>query len=86
MKKFLKIVGILLGVCVLLLLLAPYLFKGTLEDLLKKNLNDNLNATVAWESMDLSLFSSFPDAAVKIRDWLSTHPGYGNNPTLQVGK
>jgi len=85
MKKFLKIVGILLGVCILLLLLAPYLFKGTLEDLLKKNLNDNLNATIAWESMDLSLFSSFPDAAVKIRDFSVINNAPFEGDTLAAG-
>ncbi|MCW5521084.1 AsmA family protein [Aureitalea sp. L0-47] len=85
MKKILKIAGILLGICIVLLLLAPYLFKGTLEDLLKKNLNDNLNATVAWESMDLSLFSSFPDAAVKIRDFSVINNAPFEGDTLAAG-
>ena len=85
MKKFLKIIGILLGVCIVLLLLAPYLFKGTLEDLLKKNLNDNLNATVAWESMDLSLFSSFPDAAVKIKHFSVINNAPFQGDTLAAG-
>ncbi len=69
MKKILKITGIVLGIVVLLLLLAPMLFKGTLEDLLKKNINENLNAKVEWEEMDLSFFSSFPDAAVVIKNF-----------------
>ena len=85
MKKILKIVGILLGVVIVLLLLAPYLFKGTLEDLLKKNLNDNLNATVAWESMDLSLFSSFPDAAVKIKNFSVINNAPFEGDTLTAG-
>ena len=69
MKKLLKIVGIVLGVVVLLLVLAPFLFKGTIEDLLKENINKNLNATVAWEELDLSLFRSFPNAAVVVKDF-----------------
>ncbi len=86
MKKILKISGILLGVCLLLLLLAPFLFKGTLEKLLKKNINDNLNAVVEWESMDLSLLSSFPDAAVKIRGFSVVNNAPFQGDTLAAGK
>lgn len=86
MKKILKIAGILLGLMIIVLLLAPYLFKGTLENLLKKNLNDNLNAVVEWESMDLSLFSSFPDAAVKIKNFSVVNKAPFEGDTLSSGK
>jgi len=86
MKKILKITGVLLGLIVLVLLLAPFLFKGTLENLLKKNLNNNLNAVVEWESMDLSLFSSFPDAAVKIKNFSVVNHAPFEGDTLASGK
>jgi len=86
MKKLLKITGIALGVLIIFLLLAPFLFKGTLEDLLKKNLNENLNATVAWESLDLSLFSSFPDAAVKINSFSVINKAPFEGDTLARGE
>lgn len=86
MKKILKITGVLLGLIVLVLLLAPFLFKGTMENLLKKNLNNNLNAVVEWESMDLSLFSSFPDAAVKIKNFSVVNYAPFAGDTLASGK
>lgn len=69
MKKALKIIGIVLGVLILILILAPIIFKGQLESLVKKEINKNVNATVAWEDLSLSLFSSFPDATLTIKDF-----------------
>ncbi len=86
MKKFLKILGIIVGLFIIVLIAAPFLFKGSLEDLLKKNLNDNLNAEIAWESMDLSLFSSFPDAAVKIKNFSVLNKAPFEGDTLVSGE
>lgn len=86
MKKILKITGIILGVLILLLALSPFLFRGKLEDLLKKTINNNLNAQVEWASLDLSLFRSFPDATVVINDFtvINNAPFLGD--TLAYGK
>lgn len=67
MKKVLKIVGIVLLVIVLALLAAPFLFKSSIEKQVKKAVNNNVNATVEWENLSLSLFSSFPDARLKLK-------------------
>jgi len=85
MKKILKILGLVLGIVLLLLALAPLLFKGTLEDLLKKNINTNLNATVSWEELDLSLFSSFPDAAVVVKNFSVVNNAPFQGDTLASG-
>jgi hypothetical protein len=85
MKKIFKILGIVLGIAVVLLLLAPFLFKGTIEDLLKKNINKNLNAIVAWEELDLSLLRSFPNAAVVIRDFTVINKAPFEGDTLVSG-
>ena len=69
MKKVLKISGIVLGVIILFLLAAPYLFKGSLEKLLVENINKNINATVAWENFDLSLVRSFPNATLVVENF-----------------
>ena len=86
MKKILKIVGIVLLVLVLLLAASPFLFRGKLEDLFKKTINNNLNAQVEWESLDLSLFRSFPDATVVVNDFtvINNAPFLGD--TLASGK
>ncbi|MEL6810094.1 MAG: AsmA-like C-terminal region-containing protein [Bacteroidota bacterium] len=86
MKKLLKILGIIVGIIILLLVLAPFLFKGSLEDLLKKNLNQNLNAKVEWEELDLSLFSSFPDAAVVVNNFSVVNYAPFEGDTLASGE
>tara|TARA_A100000171_G_C2140139_1_gene154560 strand:- start:8048 stop:10678 length:2631 start_codon:yes stop_codon:yes gene_type:complete len=86
MKKILKILGVVVGLVIILLLLAPFLFKGTIEDLLKKNINKNLNATVAWEELDLSLFRSFPNAAVVVKDFTVINKAPFAGDTLASGE
>lgn len=68
MKKALKIIGIVLGVLIILIFLAPILFKGPIEKAIKKSINNNVNATVSWEELDLSLYKSFPDALVTLKN------------------
>ena len=86
MKKILKILGVVVGLVIILLLLAPFLFKGTIEDLLKKNINKNLNATVAWEELNLSLFRSFPNAAVVVKDFTVINKAPFAGDTLASGE
>ena len=69
MKKAFKIIGIILGILIVVLLASPFIFKGSLEKMLKRTINENLNATVAWDNLDLSLFSSFPDAALQLNNF-----------------
>lgn len=86
MKKILKIIGITVLVLVILLAVTPFLFKGKLEDLLKKTVNNNINAQVEWASIDLSLFRSFPDATVVVNEFtvINNAPFLGD--TLASGK
>ncbi|WP_410878704.1 AsmA-like C-terminal region-containing protein [Myroides sp. DW712] len=57
--------GIVLGIF-LLLLAAPFLFKGKIQDLVLKTINDNLTATVSFDKVNLSLIKNFPKATVTI--------------------
>ncbi|HLS30005.1 MAG TPA: AsmA-like C-terminal region-containing protein [Flavobacteriaceae bacterium] len=68
MKRILKIVGIIVLILVVFLIAAPFLFKGTIEKQVKKAINKNVNASVEWSDLGLSLFSSFPDARLKLED------------------
>ncbi len=68
MKKILKIIGIVLLVIVLLFIIAPFLFKGSIEKMVHKEINKNLNATVAWEDLSLNLFGGFPDAQLNLKN------------------
>ena len=86
MKKILKIIGITVVFAILLLAAAPFLFKGSLEKIVKRTINENLNATVAWEGLDLSLFKSFPDAAVTINNFSVINNAPFEGDTLVSGK
>lgn len=57
--------GIIVGLF-LLLLAAPFLFKGKIQDLVLKTINDNLTATVSFDKVNLSLLKNFPKATVTI--------------------
>lgn len=86
MKKTFKIIGIVLGVLIVLLIAAPFLFKGSLEKMLNKAINENLNATVSWESLDLSLLRSFPDASLKVKGFSVINKSPFEGDTLASGK
>ncbi|PHQ29944.1 AsmA-like C-terminal region-containing protein [Leeuwenhoekiella nanhaiensis] len=86
MKKIFKILAIVLGVVLLALIAAPFLFRSQLEDLLKRSINENLNATVDWEEFDLTLFSSFPDATVQVKNFtVINHEPFAGD-TLAAGE
>lgn len=86
MKKALKIIGIVLGVSIILLIAAPFLFKGSLEKILKKTINENLNATVNWEKLDLSLIRSFPNASLQLKNFSVINKLPFEGDTLISGK
>ncbi|HEX8268734.1 MAG TPA: AsmA-like C-terminal region-containing protein [Flavobacterium sp.] len=65
-KKILKIVGIFLLVMVIALAAIPFLFQDKIKQMVAETINKNLDATVAFEDVDLSLFKSFPQANVTV--------------------
>lgn len=64
--RILKWTGISLLVLLLLLIAAPFIFKGKIVALVKEQANANLNAKVDFGDFDLSLISSFPDFRFEI--------------------
>ncbi len=66
MKKALKWTGIVLGVLFILLLIAPFLFKGKIESAIKQAANENLNARINWSGVSLSLIRNFPNLRVSV--------------------
>ena len=67
-KKILKGLGIFLLLTVIALAAAPFLFKDKIKALVLKTINENVDATVAFTDVDLSLFKSFPQANVTINE------------------
>jgi hypothetical protein len=68
LKKILKITGIVFLSILLLLISAPFLFKSQLKDLVRKEINKNVNATVDFSDLNLTFFRSFPQATVVLKD------------------
>ena len=67
-KKIFKIIGIVLLVFVGLLIAAPFFLKGKIADIIKNKVNNSINATFDFADADLTLFSSFPQATLKLND------------------
>ena len=66
LKKVLKITGIVLLILIIALVAAPFIFKDKIKQMVVTAINQNVDATVAFEDVDLSLLKSFPKANVTI--------------------
>lgn len=66
LKKIVKITGITLLVLIIGLVAAPFIFKDKIKEMIAKTLNESVDAKIAFEDVDLSLFKSFPQANVTI--------------------
>lgn len=66
MKRFFKFLGILLLLIVAAAIFIPIMFEDEIEERAKTEINKNLNATVNFEDIGVSLFSRFPNFSVSI--------------------
>lgn len=66
--KILKWTGLSFLLLLILVIIAPFIFKDKLVQLVKDEANNNLNAKVDFGDFDLTLFSSFPDFRFKIQN------------------
>lgn len=67
MKKILKITGITFLSLLLLAFIIPIVFKKQVQALVKKEINKQLNATVDFKDVRLSLFRHFPKVTISIQ-------------------
>jgi uncharacterized protein involved in outer membrane biogenesis len=90
MGKIVKRFFIAIGVVVLLFLatavLVPILFKDKILALVKKQLNEQLNATADFKDVDISLFHNFPHLGVSIVDLSIVGKGDFLGDTLVAAK
>ncbi|MBC7827195.1 MAG: hypothetical protein H7122_05585 [Chitinophagaceae bacterium] len=68
-KKFFKIFFIFLILLIGFAFAAPYLFKGKIIELAKKEINKNINAKADFKDVDISFFKSFPKVSVSLQDF-----------------
>lgn len=68
MTRFLKITGIVLLALLLLLVTAPFLFKGKIEEVVKREVNKEMNIQIDFDKLGLSFFKNFPHATVSLQN------------------
>lgn len=73
MKKVLKITGITFLVLLALLTALPFAFQSQIKDMVKRFINQNLNAQVEFSDVSLSFLRSFPQAHVSVSDLVITN-------------
>ncbi|MGZ4090780.1 MAG: AsmA family protein, partial [Bacteroidia bacterium] len=81
-RRIMKWSGITLLLIIILLILAPFIFKDKIVAIVKEQANKNLNAKVDFGDFDLSLISSFPDFRFKIQNVSVTGVDDFKNDTL----
>ena len=69
MKKFLKILGGLVALILLALVLIPYFFKDQLVEKIKEKANEQLNAVLTFEDVDLTFFAHFPKLTLELHEF-----------------
>lgn len=84
MKKAFKIIGFSLLVIIVLLFTAPFIFEAQLKDMVKKTINKNVNATVEFSDLDLTLFRSFPQATLVLNNLSIVNKAPFEGDTLAV--
>ena len=68
MKKAFKIFGILVLFIIVAAVAAPIIFKDKLAQILKEQINKNVNAKVDFSDVDISILSTFPKAGLTIEN------------------
>ena len=86
MKKFVKIFFISLLVIFAILLASPFLFKGKILEIAKKELNNMLTAKVDFSDLKLSFIRNFPNAYVALEDLTVVGTGDFEGDTLVAFK
>ncbi|MEX0287484.1 MAG: AsmA-like C-terminal region-containing protein [Flavobacteriaceae bacterium] len=67
-KKVLRILAILVLLIVVVLIAAPFFLEAKIGDIIKNNVNNNVNATLDFKAADLSLITSFPNAKLGLKN------------------
>jgi hypothetical protein len=68
LKKIIKITIVVFLVLIVFLFAAPFLFKGKIVELAKKEINDNINAKADFKDIGLSFFRHFPRVALSVEN------------------
>ncbi len=82
LKKIVKGLGIFMLVSIIVLAIAPLLFKDKIKASVLKTMNKNVDAVLAFNEVDLSLLKNFPKASIIISDLSIVNKASFENDTL----
>ena len=68
MKKVIKWFLILFLALLALLILLPFAFQGKMTQMVKDEINNNVNAQVDFDQVSISFLSAFPNVSIKVSD------------------
>ncbi|MEM6804448.1 MAG: AsmA-like C-terminal region-containing protein [Bacteroidota bacterium] len=68
-KKVLISLGLLIVLLLAGLLIAPYFLKDEIKEILIEEANSQVKGSLHFSELDLSFFSSFPDASISLHDF-----------------
>lgn len=68
LRKILKITGISLAALIVILFVAPFIFKGKIMAIAKEQINKNINANVDFKDLSLSFFRHFPRVSCALEE------------------
>lgn len=68
MKKGLIIAGIIVGLLIITMIAIPYLFRGKITQKVKVAANETVNAKIDFSDVELSLFRSFPQLNISLKN------------------
>src|SRR5215216_6374014 len=86
LKKIFKITAFTLLFLVALAFAAPYLFKGKILSLLKKEINSSINAKADFKDVSISFFRHFPKVSVALKSLEIVGTGEFEGDTLVSAK
>ncbi|MDR0421145.1 MAG: AsmA family protein [Prevotellaceae bacterium] len=68
LKIIFKSLAIIIALLVLLVISVPTLFRGKIESIAKKTINENVNAQVDFNNLKISLLKTFPNVTVSLEN------------------
>ena len=86
MKKFLKIIGIVLLIFIAILIAIPFALESKIDTIVQNYADENLNAELSFDDINLSLISSFPKAEVSVENLKITNRAPFEGETLATAK
>ena len=86
MKKFLKIIGIVLLIFIAILIAIPFALESKIDTIVQNYADENLNAELSFDDISLSLISSFPKAEVSVENLKITNRTPFEGETLATAK